>query len=101
MNQWEHSGASHGKQRHGFGETIDRVTPVLLEQKKDGGDQGSGVADTNPPYEIDDCKSPAYGNVDAPDPCATEEQVGDGKPQHVQQSERDQEADQPAESDRP
>ena len=44
---------------------------------KNGGDQRAGVADTDPPDEIDDGKAPADGNIDAPNAHADDKQVAD------------------------
>ena len=50
-----------------------------LKSKKDGGDQRAGVADTDPPDEIDDGEAPAHGDIgDAPDADALEKQPGHG-----------------------
>ena len=63
VQQREHAGASHGEQRHGFGETVDGVAPGLLQQQQNGGDQRTGVTDTDPPDEIDDGEAPSYGDL--------------------------------------
>ena len=96
VDQRENAGAGHGEQRHGLGKTVDRVAPRLPQQQQDGGNQRAGVADTDPPDEVDDGESPTDGNVDAPDADAFDEQVGDGEQQHHGQQERDAEADEPA-----
>ena len=75
VKQREHAGASHREQRHGFSEAVDRIAPRLPQQQKNGGDQRAGVADTDPPDEVDDGESPADGNVDAPDADALGEQL--------------------------
>jgi hypothetical protein len=54
------------KQRHGFGETVDRIAPRLIQQQQNRRDQRSGVADTDPPDEVDDREAPADRNVDTP-----------------------------------
>ena len=53
---------------------------------KNGGNQRARVADSDPPDEIDDGKSPADRNVDAPDADAFDEQVADGEQQHHQRA---------------
>ena len=49
-----------------------------------------GVADTDPPHEIDDGEAPAYRDVDAPDADAEQEQVGDRDHQQHHQTMRDE-----------
>ena len=63
----EHAGAGHGEQRHRLGKAVDRVAPALLEQQQNRRNQRAGVADTDPPDEVDDGEAPADRNVDAPD----------------------------------
>ena len=82
MNQREHAGADHGKDRHGLGKAADGVAPGLLEEQENGGDQGSGVADTDPPNEVDDREAPRDGLSNGPDADALEEQPGDRNQQH-------------------
>src|SRR5262249_45472283 len=48
------------------------------QEEQDGGDERAGVADADPPNEIDDGESPADGNVDAPDARALCEEPADG-----------------------
>ena len=48
-----------------------------MQQQQDGGDQRAGVADADPPDEVDDREAPADRDVDAPDADADDEQVGD------------------------
>ena len=60
VQQGEHAGASHREQRHRLGEAVDRVTPGLLEQQQNRGDQRAGVADTDPPHEVDDREAPRH-----------------------------------------
>src|SRR5262249_37656871 len=86
VDQGEQAGLHHREDGHGFGEAFDGRTPTLLEEKQDGRDQSSGVADTDPPDEVDDGESPADGNVDAPDPGAAREQVANCRVQHAEDS---------------
>ena len=44
-------------------------------KSRNGGNQRAGVADSDPPHKIDDGKSPADGDVDAPNPHAPAEQI--------------------------
>ena len=76
MDEREHAGADHGKDGHRLGEAVDRISPLLLEEQQDCRDQRAGVADTDPPDEIDDGESPAHRDVEAPDADALEEQPG-------------------------
>src|SRR6266849_4954045 len=66
MDERKDAGAGHREERHGFGEAVDRGAPLLIQQEKNSGDQRAGMADTDPPDEIDDGESPADRNVDAP-----------------------------------
>src|ERR1700733_9315041 len=54
----ENSGASHSEQSHGFGETVNRITPRLPQQQQNRRDQRAGVANADPPYKVDDGKAP-------------------------------------------
>ena len=54
----EDRGAGDGKQRHRFGEPVDGGPPRLPQQQQDRGNQRAGVADADPPYEVDDGKCP-------------------------------------------
>ena len=82
VNERKHAGADHGKDGHGLGEAADGVAPALLEQQQDGRDQRAGVADADPPDEVDDGKAPGNRLGDGPDAGALEEQPGKGDHQH-------------------
>ena len=99
VQQREHAGAGHGEQRHGFREAVDGIAPGLLEQQQNGGDQRAGVADTDPPHEVDDGEAPRHRNLDTPNADAHQEQVSDGRHQHAQQRHADKQAEQPAQAD--
>ena len=99
--QREHAGAGHGEQRHGFGEAVDGVAPGLLQQQQNGRDQRAGVADTDPPHEVDDGEAPGHRDVDAPDADAHQKQVGDRRHQQRHQAHADGQAAQPAQADGP
>jgi hypothetical protein len=92
----EHSGAGHGEQRHGFGEAVDGIAPGLSQQQKDGGDKRAGVADSDPPDEVDDGEAPADGDGHAPDADALQKQIADGVQHHHGQHESEAEADEPS-----
>ena len=100
MSQREGSGAHDRKQRHRFRETVDRVAPGLPQQRQNGGDQRPGVADTDPPDEVDDGKAPPDGDVDTPDPDAFQKKVAEDPGQHIQHAEHDQEAEDPSQRNR-
>src|SRR5580698_2562773 len=70
----EHAGLSDREQRHGFGKSIDRGTPVLFQQQQNRRDQRSSVADTDPPDEVDDGKAPGHRDDNAPNTDALIEQ---------------------------
>ena len=59
--------ARHREDRHRLGEAADRHAPLLLEQQQDRRDQRAGVADADPPDEVDDVERPADRDVVAPD----------------------------------
>src|SRR5271167_3878043 len=59
------------------------------------------MADSDPPDEVDDGKSPPNRNVDAPDPDALGKEVGHRKKQNLQNHERDEKSRYPAQRDRP
>ena len=92
----ENSGAGHGEQCHGFGKAVDGVAPRLAQQEEDGGDECAGVADTDPPDEVDDGEAPADGDGHAPDADALQEEIADGIEHHHREHEADAEADEPA-----
>ena len=96
VDQREHRRAGDREQRHRFGEAVDRRAPVLLEQQQDRGDQRAGVADADPPHEVDDVERPADRDVVAPDADALEQQVAERDHQHVDEQEADAEKDEPA-----
>ena len=101
VQQREHAGASHGEQRHGFGKAVDGVAPRLLQQQQNGGDERAGVADTDPPDEVDDGEAPGHRDLDAPDADAADEQVGDRDQQQHHEHARDDKSCQPAQPDGP
>ena len=77
VQQREQPGAGDGEQRHRLGEAVDRRAPLLLQQQQDRRDQRAGVADADPPDEVDDREAPGDRDVDAPDADALDEQIGD------------------------
>ena len=87
--------AHHREDRHRLGEAADRHAPLLPEQQQDRRDQRPGMADADPPDEVDDVKAPADGDVDAPQPDALEQNEGEGEQEHLHHAEGDQEPEQP------
>ncbi len=55
------------------------------------------MANTDPPNEVDDGKSPAYGYVDAPDTGAFVEKPANGHQHHIHDAERHEEPGEPPE----
>src|SRR5262249_35708805 len=78
-------GLHDGEDRHGFSKAVNGGAPALLEQKEDGRDQRSGVADTNPPHKVDNGKAPTGGYVDAPNSGASEKQIAEGGIEYAEQ----------------
>ena len=95
VDKREHQRAGDSEERHRFGEPVDRRAPVLLEEQQNRRDERAGVADADPPHEIDDVERPADRNVVTPDADALEEQVADRDQQHVQEQEGDRRRDHP------
>ena len=81
--------AGDREDRHRLGEAVDRRAPLLPEEEQDGGDQRAGVADADPPHEVDDVPAPGDRDVDAPDADALEEEPADRDEEQVEQRERD------------
>ena len=84
-----------GEQRHRLGESVDRRAPLLPQQQQDCGDQRAGVADADPPDEVEDVEAPADRMVDAPDADADEDQLADRGGQHHDAEDADGQADPP------
>ncbi len=61
------AGTRDREQRHRLGETVDRGAPFLAQQQQDRRDQRAGVADADPPDEVDDGEGPRDRDVDSPD----------------------------------
>src|SRR6266536_2628690 len=100
MEDREHARASHGEQRHGFGKAVNRISPRLAQQHQNRRDEGAGVADTNPPYKIDNGESPAHRDVYSPNAYAFVEQPANREQEPLQDYEADQHAESPPASDR-
>src|SRR5262249_28037878 len=100
VDEREDAGASYREKSHRFRETVDGSAPLLIQQEQDGGNQRAGVADTDPPDEIDDRKAPANGNVDAPDADALDDEPGDSNGQQHHDGEGEAKAGEPAHRNR-
>ncbi len=87
------------KDCHGLRKAVDRVAPGLIQQQQNRRDQRSGVANTDPPDEIDDRESPADGNVDTPDADALDDEPGRRAHQQLHHAQRDQKTEYPADRD--
>ena len=85
------------EQRHRFRESIDRRAPLLTQEEQDRGDQRAGVADADPPDEVDDVHAPSDRMVDAEDADAFSDQEGDGEGEETDEAEGDEEPEEPAE----
>src|SRR5947209_13999555 len=68
MHAGENCRANHREKCHRFRGTIDRSTPFLSQQVKNGRNQSAGVPDTDPEHEIGDVPGPADGMVQPPSP---------------------------------
>ncbi len=95
VQQWKQAGGGNRKERHRFRKTVDRGTPLLTQQQQDGGNQGAGVTNTNPPNKVDDVERPTNGYVVAPDADAGEDEMGDREQQELDQEKRDSKTDEP------
>jgi hypothetical protein len=95
VDQREQPGAGDREQRHRFGEAVDRGAPGLAKEEQNRGDQRAGVADADPPDEVDDVERPADRSVVAPDADTGDEQISQRVEQHHHQQEGDAEADVP------
>ena len=75
MQQREEPGAGDGEERHRLGEAVDRRAPFLLQQQQDRRDQRAGVADADPPDEVEIAKPQATGMLMPQMPTPFSEQV--------------------------
>ena len=66
MPDRELAGAHYREDGHRFRGTVHTGSPALAEQQQDRGDQGTGVTDTHPPYEVGDIPTPADGLIQVP-----------------------------------
>ena len=67
MNGRKDTGTHHGENGHGFRRTIDRCPPLLPQEKENGGDQRSGMTNTDPPNKVNNSPAPSDGMIQPPD----------------------------------
>ena len=84
VNERENAGAHDGKNRHRFGRAVDGGAPALAQQKENRGNERSGVANADPPDEVDDGPAPHDRLAQAPDAHALGHEVKDHDAQHGQ-----------------
>ena len=96
VQERKHARAGHGEERHGFGEAVDRRAPLLAQQQQNGGDERPGVANSDPPDEIDNREAPADGYIDAPDAHTFNQQIANREVQKHQKGKGDRKAEKPA-----
>ena len=89
MENREHARAGDSEKCHRFGEAVNGISPGLAEQEQNCGNQRAGVADTYPPYEIDDGESPAHRDIHAPHPHASVEKPANGEQKPLQNQKAD------------
>src|SRR5690606_4800361 len=58
--------AHYREDRHRFRRTVHTRSPALAEKEKDRRDEGSGVTDTHPPYEVCDIPAPTHSLIKIP-----------------------------------
>ena len=83
MDDGEHASLRHGEDGHRLGKAVDGCAPFLAEEQEDGRDQRSGVANADPPDEVDDSETPGDGVVEPPN-------AGAAIKQHAQRSDQHQ-----------
>ena len=96
MNRRKDQCTHHGKKGHGLRRTIDGRSPLLPEEKKNGRNKRSGMTDSDPENEVDDCEPPADWIIQSPDAYPIPKQVGDHNNQDHQQHIRDAESPPPS-----
>src|SRR6202161_3383432 len=101
MQNREHRRAHYRENSSGFCEAVDGVAPRLVEQKQNSRNQRAGVADTDPPDEVNDRESPADRDVQSPDTDALKQKVGNADQQPLQNQEEDRKPENPANGRRP
>ena len=85
VNQRENAGAHDGEDCHCLGRAVDGRAPALAQQKENRRNQCSGVADADPPDEVDDGPSPHDRLSQAPDAHARGHEVENHAQEHQQQ----------------
>src|SRR6185312_1515611 len=85
MEQREDGGAGYGENCHRFSGAVNSRSPLLAEKKQNGGNQGAGVADTDPPDEVGNVPGPSGGTIVSPDADAAGHQISQAGEQQQQQ----------------
>ena len=90
MDAGENARANNCEKRHRLCRAIDRCAPLLTREEKDRGDEGSGMADTDPEDEVRDVPCPAVRVVFTPNAHPIRNLVSDAKePEQCDGRERD------------
>ena len=85
----------HREERHRLREPVDAGAPLLLEEEEDGRDQRPGVADADPPDEVDDSEGPADRDVGPPHPDALGDRQHHGEGEEARPGEAEPDQEQP------
>ena len=85
MDDGVNSGAHHREDGHRLRRAVNRSAPALAQQEKDRRDERSGVADADPPDEVDDRPPPHDRMVQAPNAHSRRNEVADHRHQHREQ----------------
>src|SRR6267142_221342 len=89
--------AERGQVRDETHEPEKQRNRAVGRNRKHVPDQRAGVTNTDPPHEIDDRKTPADGDVDAPDADALDDEPADGDGHQAHKAEGNRKSDKPAE----
>jgi len=76
-------------------QATDGCSPILFDQEQHGGNERTGVADADPPNEVDDGESPSDRNVQSPDADATGKEHVYRQHQQVDEAEGEERTYQP------
>jgi hypothetical protein len=71
----EDGGANDRKKSHRFRSAVNRGPPPLASEKKNRGNQRSGVTNTDPEDEIGNIPCPTDGDVVPPNPDSGKQQI--------------------------
>src|SRR5262245_27240408 len=101
MQKRKKSRACNREQRHGLGKSIDRGAPALMQKQENRRNQRAGVADADPPDEIDNGQTPSNRDIYTPNADASDEQIAHGIVQQNYERECEQKSDPPTSRPRP